>query len=83
MSIKLKELLDTKPKPKVIAEGLFSKLKSLFGMGEDDLSKLKKDKKFMGHLKKMNNHYSNMEKHIKKRYGQKVSLRKMKASDFL
>ena len=28
MSIKLKELLDTKSKPKLIAEGLFSKLKS-------------------------------------------------------
>ena len=63
-------------------KNILAKLKTLFGMGEDDLSKLKKDKKFMGHLKKMNNHYSNIEKHIKKRYGQKVSLRKAKASDF-
>ena len=56
MSIKLKELLNQKPKPKpkMVAEGFFSKLKSLFGVGTSDLQKLKNDKKFMSHVNKLN-----------------------------
>ena len=82
MSIKLKELLNNKSKPKLIAEGFFSKLKSLFGLGGDNLKKLKKDKKFMSHVDKINFHYDEIAKSFKKNYNIKVDFKKFKASDF-
>ena len=82
MSIKLKELLNNKSKPKLIAEGFFSKLKSLFGLGGDNLKKLKKDKKFMSHVDKINFHYDEIAKSFKKNYNIKINFNKFKASDF-
>ena len=82
MSIKLKELLKSNPKQKILAEGFFSKLKSFFGFENNDLKKLKKDRKFMSHVSKLNGHYDNMAKHIEKYYGQKVNFEKFKPSDF-
>tara|TARA_Y100000593_G_scaffold73699_1_gene135456 strand:+ start:54 stop:311 length:258 start_codon:yes stop_codon:yes gene_type:complete len=84
MSIKLKELLKTKSikEEKVLAEGFFSKVKAFFGFGNKDVQKLKRDRKFMGHVGKLNGHYENMAKHIEKHYGQKVNFEKFKPSDF-
>jgi|TARA_Y100001937_G_scaffold30908_1_gene44330 hypothetical protein len=83
MSIKLKELLDTKSKPKLIAEGLFSKLKSLFKLDNKKINTLKKDKKFMSHVNNINSSYKRLSKQIEKDYGIKINYQKMKASDFL
>ena len=84
MSIKLKELLKSKSRKKenILAEGFFSKIKKLFGFGNNDVQKLKKDKKFLVHVSKLNGHYDSLAKHIEKYYGQKVNFEKFKPSDF-
>ena len=85
MSIKLKDLVNqpkTK-KEKVIAEGFFSKLKSLFGSGgKTKVQKLKKNKKFMKHVKDLNNGWDNVSKMLDDMYGEKVDFHKFTADDF-
>ncbi len=87
MSIKLKSLINseqksTNTKP-LIAEGFWSKLKSLFGSkNKDKYSKLKKNKKFMGHVRGINKHWDNLAKMIEDDYGQKVKFHKFTADDF-
>ena len=69
---------------KPIAEGFFSKLKSLFGSkGDKKLKKLKKDKTFMGHVNSLNKNWDDLAKMIEKDYGQKVNFKKFNANDFL
>ena len=85
MSIKLKDLVNqpkTK-KEKVIAEGFFSKLKSLFGSGGNTkVQKLKQNKKFMKHLKNLNKDWDDISDMIEDMYGEKVSFNKFTPEDF-
>ena len=85
MSIKLKNLIKIKESNEktLIAEGFWSKLKSLFGSkNKDNFSKLKKNKKFMSHVAGINKHWSNLAKMIEKDYGMKVNFNKFNADDF-
>tara|TARA_R100000008_G_C3578295_1_gene166679 strand:- start:724 stop:978 length:255 start_codon:yes stop_codon:yes gene_type:complete len=84
MSVKLKELITTKPKPKkVIAEGFFSKLRSMFGFKPKQINKLKKDRKFKGHISKLNQNWDDLATMIEKDYGQKVKFEKFTIKDFM
>jgi len=87
MSIKLKSLINSEQTSRLdkplIAEGFWSKLKSLFGSNKKDkFARLKKNKKFIGHVRGINKHWDNLAKMIEDDYGQKVKFHKFNADDF-
>ena len=87
MSIKLRSLIksenqtqNTKP---LIAEGFWSKLKSLFGSKKkDEFSRLKKNRKFMSLVNGINKDWSDLAKMIERDYGTKPNFKKFTADDF-
>ena len=84
MSVKLKELITIKPKQKkLIAEGFFSKLKRMFGFKPNQINKLKKDRKFKGHISNLNKNWDDLATMIEKDYGQKVKFEKFTIKDFM
>jgi len=67
-------------KNSILSEGFFDKLKS-FLKNKKALNLLKKDKKFMSHLDKLNTSVDNIEKYFKDQ-NIDISLNKFTAKDF-
>jgi hypothetical protein len=70
-------------KENIIAEGFFSKLKSIFKLSPDKVKKIKKDKKVKKSVKQLNKNWSDLSDMFAKDYGIKPKFEKFKVSDFM
>ena len=70
-------------KSNLIAEGFFEKLKSILGLDNKKIKTLKKDKKLINIVKKLNNDWDELGDMFAKDYGiKKPKFQKFKVSDF-
>jgi hypothetical protein len=65
----------------LLTEGFFSKLKRMFKLDDKATRALKKDKKFTGHLNKLNSEVDKLQDMLKD-MGYSTKLNKFTASDF-
>ena len=71
-------------KENIIAEGFFSKLKSIFKLSPDKVKKVKNDKKVKKSINQLNKNWDDLADMFAKDYGiKKPKFQKFKVSDFM